>query len=62
VYAVLTALLVGTYVLVALLAGTFGDSALSASLAVSDGAPGSSLIRADYAVIGAGRPITATSI
>jgi len=33
VYAVLTALLVGTYALVAVLAGTFGDSALSASLA-----------------------------
>jgi signal transduction histidine kinase len=33
VYAVLTALLVGTYALVALLAGRFGDSALSASLA-----------------------------
>jgi signal transduction histidine kinase len=33
VYAVLTALLAGTYALVAVLAGTFGDSALSASLA-----------------------------
>jgi signal transduction histidine kinase len=33
VYAVLTALLVATYALVAVLAGTFGDSALSASLA-----------------------------
>jgi signal transduction histidine kinase len=33
VYAVLTGLLVGTYALVAVLAGTFGDSALSASLA-----------------------------
>ena len=33
VYAVLTALLVATYALVAILAGTFSDSALSASLA-----------------------------
>jgi signal transduction histidine kinase len=33
VYAVLTALLAGTYALVAVLAGTFGDSALSASVA-----------------------------